>query len=75
MSSYICERHGKLMMTQACPECVKALVEALQGLCHDDGCFCETAFAMSDGSHPRHSDECTKACAALAPFEEARDDN
>ena len=51
-------------------ELVMALVEALQGLCHGDGCFCEAAFAMPDGSHPRHSDECTKARTALVPFEE-----
>lgn len=45
---------------------ILALREALEGMKHTDGCFCEAAFSMCDGSHPRHSAECEKACKALS---------
>ena len=44
---------------------VARLREALEGLKHCDGCYCEAAFSMLDGSHPRHSVECKAACDAL----------
>ena len=44
---------------------VARLREALEGLKHCDGCYCEAAFSMPDGSHPRHSVECEAACDAL----------
>ena len=46
-------------------EQVARLREALGGLKHCDGCYCEAAFSMLDGSHPRHSLECEAACDAL----------
>lgn len=43
-----------------------ALRDALESLKHADGGYCEAAFAMHDGSHPRHSSECVAARATLA---------
>jgi len=44
---------------------IARLREALGGLKHCDGCYCEAAFSMLDGSHPRHSVECEAASDAL----------
>ena len=44
---------------------VGLLIGALEALKHDDGCYCEAAFA-GPGCHPRHSPECEAACEALA---------
>jgi len=38
---------------------------ALRGLMHADGCYCDAAFA-GPGQHPRHTDECEAARAALS---------
>ena len=42
------------------------LLAALEGRQHADGCYCEAAFAMNDGSHPQHSPECMAAMYAIA---------
>lgn len=34
------------------------LREALGAFRHADGCWCDAAFGMPDGSHTRHSDAC-----------------
>lgn len=51
---------------------IAKLEAALEGLKHADGCHCEAAFSMGDGTHPRHSDECKAACAALDAAKEAK---
>lgn len=43
--------------------------EALEGLQHADGCYCDAAFSCP-GSHPQHSDECIQARDALAEGQE-----
>lgn len=43
-----------------------AMREALEGLKHGDGCYCEAAFASGKGEHPRHSPECERATKALS---------
>ena len=43
----------------------KELLEALENLKHDDGCFCDASFA-GPGTIVRHSDECMAAMDAIA---------
>jgi hypothetical protein len=57
---YVARANATLMASA--PE----LLEALEGLAHADGCYCDAAFSMSDGSHPSHAPECQKARAAIA---------
>ena len=40
------------------------LLEALESMRHDDGCFCEAAFAVL-GQIIHHSPECIMACRAI----------
>jgi len=42
---------------------------AIESFKHCDGCFCEAAFSMGDGSHPRHSDECVNAADSINAIE------
>ena len=51
-------------IVSAC-NCHDELVGALEAFMHDDGCFCDAAFA-GPGTIVRHSDECIAACSALA---------
>jgi len=62
VSSYVCQKHGKLMMAQVCPECLKALVAAAQRLRSE-----LDPSSMADEVLYRLID------AALAPFKEAAD--
>lgn len=50
---------------------LKMAQESLKNFEHEDGCFCEAAFSVPNGSHPRHSKECILAkdtLAKLKPF-------
>ena len=49
---------------------VSELVKALNAHKHTDGCWCEAAFSMPDGSHPRHSIECEASQDATAKAQE-----
>jgi hypothetical protein len=40
------------------------LLDALIGLNHEGGCYCDAQYAMH-GAHPRHSPECEMARAAI----------
>ena len=51
-------------IVRAC-NCHDELLEALEAFMHDEGCFCEAAFA-GPGTIVRHSDECIAACSAIA---------
>lgn len=44
----------------------KELVEALESFKHADGCYCEAAFSMPNGTQPRHTPECENARAIIA---------
>jgi len=76
MSSYMCERHGRLMMTQACPDCLKALVEALRYYARSSQYIVSYKYRggeLISAEAPITEDAGARARAALVPFNEVPD--